>query len=827
MPPTPAGDTTPHPEPDEYILRSFHRRWDESEVDLLAFWRAQLAHRSLTLLTALIKADIQARFDRGLRPAAADYLALFPELVADRDRVVSLVYEEFCLLEERDEQPDVEQFCARYGAWSDSLRSQLDYHRNLSQVAGSPRSRVSYPGVGDRFGNYRLRKVLGQGGAAQVYLASDDLVGDREVVLKVSDSIGVEPAILARLKHKNIVPILTVAEQPESGLRGICMPYLPGETLESILQAVATAGPPRRAASIIDRVQAREVDEDVADDAWKDFPAAGTYTEAVAWLGLRVANALAYLHSRGIYHRDIKPANILITHQDGPLLFDFNLAHTPNAAVFAQAAAQGGTLPYMAPEQLRAFLNPKSWGEVGAKADIYAFGLLLREMVTCRRPELPSPGLPLDRAINELLDRRRVPVASCRATHPDVPPSLDAIILKCLAYEPAHRYGSARELSCDLRRFLRHQQPIFARSSSWIEWAVNWGYRGRKAIAAVALGLPLAVGVYALAAPKYDVQDRPGFREATVLLNSPDRDDWQRALDQFRELGRMYPESALPVVNQYLAAKKLRKKAHYQSILGEAITRADALEVLHERLEADPGDGAIQQALGKVYEQKQDFKRAEQHLGEAVRLSNRHYGVLADLAGVKWRQKDYPASARLYQASIAAAPPGVEPRWMLKARGNLAEALIAEVDRILDDPVTLSGPARGPAERWPGVAETLRELSVQLKSLEAESKPFVAKQPHGALDCSLKIRQAALAMAEGVHDQFGRQAKDPARFGKAATLLLEAQIMAPAASRSPDIGFVGQNQDFAAEVAKLRDRLQRRLKNCGIDPASLAPASVF
>ena len=153
-------------------------------------------------------------------------------------------------------------------------------------------------------------------------------------------------------------------------------------------------------------------------DGWDGFPVHGTYAQGVAWIVMVLARALHYAHGKLTYHRDVKPANVLLTVQDGPQLLDFNLAESPHSADRARAALHGGTPPYMAPEQIEAFLNPELWGQVGAQADIYSLGLVFRELLTGQMPELPSKKLsPLARAARPARPqtvprRRRAPVQS-------------------------------------------------------------------------------------------------------------------------------------------------------------------------------------------------------------------------------------------------------------------------------------------------------------------------------------------------------------------------------------------------------------------------------
>src|SRR5207245_6301118 len=84
-----------------------------------------------------------------------------------------------------------------------------------------------------------------------------------------------------------------------------------------------------------------------------------SYVHAVLWIGARLADGLAHAHERGILHRDLKPANVLLTDEGQPMLLDFNLAADAQHCANAAAAAVGGTLPYMAPEHLKAFRGCK------------------------------------------------------------------------------------------------------------------------------------------------------------------------------------------------------------------------------------------------------------------------------------------------------------------------------------------------------------------------------------------------------------------------------------------------------------------------------------
>src|SRR5262249_40815996 len=147
-----------------------------------------------------------------------------------------------------------------------------------------------------------------------------------------------------------------------------------------------------------------------------------------------------------VIHRDIKPANVYVAARDGPLLFDFGFARSPRAA----DAVPGGTPAYMAPEQLRACLNPRGWAEVGPAADIYALGLSLLELLVGEPPGVPS-GLVLGpRAARQLLERRAGRGWPAQVAARGVPPALRPIIRRCVAPDPERRYGDAEDLASDL-----------------------------------------------------------------------------------------------------------------------------------------------------------------------------------------------------------------------------------------------------------------------------------------------------------------------------------------------------------------------------------------
>ena len=225
------------------------------EVDLRRLWTEQKrsiaveTEDSLVLLAELIKTDLRCRYARGESPSVTGYLESFSELRAADSRVLSLIYEQFCLGEERGDAIDVDSFCARYPEWKDSLLSQLQYHRLFSQAAGKRPEPPPFPKPGDTFEEFQLVSLLGEGGTSRVFLARDLSLGGKQVVLKVSLDRGQEPKAQGALDHPHIVPVNSVVFDDRQ-LRGLSMPFRPGLPLDAVIKRINPAVRPRSAMAL-------------------------------------------------------------------------------------------------------------------------------------------------------------------------------------------------------------------------------------------------------------------------------------------------------------------------------------------------------------------------------------------------------------------------------------------------------------------------------------------------------------------------------------------------------------------------------------------------
>ena len=648
-------------DPVSRVVLEFEEAWRSGPPPLDRF-RARLGDDAPYGLAELVKADLQNRYRRGERPAAREYLDRFPELATEGGRALSLIYEEYCLRVEAKERIDASEFCRDYPTWRDSLESQLAYHHDLSRAVEAPAEDVGpeFPAPGERFGEYELIRYLGEGASAHVYLAGLASLGGRLFALKVSRDRGIEPEVLGKLDHPNIVPVIASIIDPATGLRGLVMPYRPGLPLDKVIRRLRREGLPGRARALramVDHDPDPE-DKDGARPGWSGFPDDAAYADAVAWVGLKVARALAHAHGLGFYHRDVKPENILLNGRDGPLLIDFNLAHDPASASEARQAQRGGTLPYMAREHLEAFRDPALWPRVGGRADLFSLGLVLRELLTLQPPVRPPDALPLPRALNAMIQAREAAQPPIRRANPLVPHALGAIVAKCLAASPDDRYASAAALAEDLARYLARRPLKHTTNPSRAESALNSLRRQRAAIAVAAAALAIAVPTQKwLTAPPSALQNAQSVETPAVL-------------------------------EEAAAAEAEGREADANEMITRAVKHGDAVRSFQAAAKRHPRSLALLLGLAYAYEEANLLADAERTYRDALARDGKSLGAIAGLANVKVRRSQYAEALGLLDRCVAIAEEGdAGPgRLYLPAyRFSRARVLIFRGDAANDD----------------------------------------------------------------------------------------------------------------------------------------------
>ena len=521
--------TTPGPIWDEAsgpqaldLARRHRSRWDDSDPARRPDLRASLPEDGPEarpgLLLALLRVDLALRREAGEAVAPEWYLGRHPGL--DEDVLVALVYEEFCLREEDGERPDPAEYRARYPGLAGRLGEILEIHELVAAGSATashdpigPISAVSFPEAGETIAGFLLVEELGRGSFARVFLARERQLADRPVALKVSRAGSREPRTLARLQHTHIVPVHSYRTDPATGLHLLCMPYLGRATLATLLSDPATGGA-RSGADLVSALDRAGEDDGVAPGrrAPREELARRSYPRAIAWWGARMAEALRHAHDRGVLHRDVKPSNILIAGDGTPMLLDFNLAREPDgdpSLASDPANKLGGTLAYMAPEHLEAVLAGHDEG-IDHRADIYAMGMVLSEMLGSRPSRSPSRATTLPDAptrLREFLGRAPRPFAGGPGR---VPPALLGVIRRCLAPDPADRYRSAGDLALDLQAVADDaplafaREPIRPRTARWL----------RRNLVALAVAAPIVMGTIALASARSRARVDLGRREA-------------------------------------------------------------------------------------------------------------------------------------------------------------------------------------------------------------------------------------------------------------------------------------------------------------------------
>ncbi len=368
-----------------------------------------------------------------------------------------------------------------------------------------------FPEVGEHFADCVLVAGLGQGTGGRVFLASQVELGDRLIVLKVTPFRGGEHLSLARLFHTHIVPLLFARDMPEVGLRLLAMPYVGGTSLLQVRDELRRRKLPFSGRNVVD----------ILALAGADLPGpAGSRTlherltpldapTFAAWLGACVADALAHAHERGLMHLDVKPGNVLLAADGLPLLLDFHLSQAEISVGRAPPESFGGTQAYMAPEQRvagEAFQRKhNSPVAVDGRADLYALGVMLFEMLVGERPDEAHERERTDASVHlsdfarlegvrphEALERALLRRAGASV-------GLSDIIAKCMDPEPAKRYPSAALLADDLRRHLAGLplRGVANRSlrERWRKWRLrNPGTPARLGMS-VLVALALVVGL--------------------------------------------------------------------------------------------------------------------------------------------------------------------------------------------------------------------------------------------------------------------------------------------------------------------------------------------
>lgn len=418
---------------------------------------------------AMVAAAID-QWRSGEEADAKRFLNAHPELDLRKSLVLDLAYEEYCQQANRHDSVAIGSFVQRFPDIRSSLRRQIEVHQFFSAnpllIQNEP---ARWPELGETILGFSLVEELGEGAFSRVYLCRQTDVGNRQVVVKFAGSGAWEAALMGRLSHPAIMPILSIGQAEPLGLTGICMPFFGRSTLCDVIDAAFAKAKPTTSQVILQAAQrwSKPTDRYAEPSADRAFHARSPYVEGAIQIGIALAEALAHSHAAGVVHGDLKPSNVLLTPAATPLLMDFNLA-----AETASLASLGGTLPYMAPEQLRSLTgqDPSAAAEVSAQSDIFSFGLVLYELISGEHPfRVDFANRDLPQLARQLLEQQRQgfdPLDAAAA----VDRRLAALIGECLALAPECRPADMQQVADRLRKSVSPSARLRRRAAAHPFW---------------------------------------------------------------------------------------------------------------------------------------------------------------------------------------------------------------------------------------------------------------------------------------------------------------------------------------------------------------------